>query len=163
MSTEENYQSVAESAIKDEVTLQEGTQNDPNFSVFGEDYERVKYLSEGSEKHNDLTQIIEDNIWSLYTNPVATSNLNDNDIKIMELRAENVIMRGKMNAGSEDYTWDSQSYIENRIMEFQLNLRKSKDGWNRELFQTSTRQVNIGHQAKAGKGLIQRVKDGASR
>tara|TARA_R110000824_G_scaffold247869_1_gene436932 strand:+ start:7067 stop:7549 length:483 start_codon:yes stop_codon:yes gene_type:complete len=157
------YEETAKSALKDEILMQEGSNNDPNFSVFGEDYERVKYLSEGTERKNPHINNIEENIFSLLTPPVATTNLNETDIKIMELRAENVIMRGLMNVGSEDYTWDAQSHIENRKMEFQLNLRKSKEGWNRELFQTSTRQVNIGQQAKAGRGFIQRLKDGASR
>tara|TARA_R110000751_G_scaffold94590_4_gene184618 strand:+ start:1793 stop:2299 length:507 start_codon:yes stop_codon:yes gene_type:complete len=167
--TEQNdpFHKAAEDAIKEEVTVTEASHNDLNPSLFEESYENMKYLSEGTEVKADVNssiKMIDDRTWALQSSPVSTSNLTEREIQIELLKEENIKLYALMDLSTADYTFEAQSHLANRSLEFGLNVRKSKYGWHREQLNTSIKSIQVGKaQNGGGRPNLQKLRELASR
>ena len=156
------FTKAAEEAIKEETNVTEAS-NDINPSLYEESYENMKYLSEGTEIKNDKVKLIDDRTWALQNSPVSTSNLNEREIQITLLKQENIELKALMDMSTADYTFEAQSHLANRSLEFGLNVRKSKFGWHREQLNTSIKSIQVGKAPNNGRPNLQRLRELTSR
>ena len=156
------FTKAAEEAIKEEVTVNEGS-HELNPSLYEESYENMKYLSEGTEVNNENVQRIDQKLWALQNAAVSTSNVTEREIQMISLKEENIKLYALMDMSTAEYTFEAQSHLANRSLEFGLNVRKSKYGWHREQLNTSIKSIQVGKAQNVGRPNLQRLRELASR
>ena len=156
------FTKAAEEAIKEEVTVNEGS-HELNPSLYEESYENMKYLSEGTEVNNENVKRIDQKLWALQNAAVSTSNITEREIQMISLKEENIKLYALMDMSTAEYTFEAQSHLANRSLEFGLNVRKSKYGWHREQLNTSIKSIQVGKAQNVGRPNLQRLRELASR
>jgi len=156
------FTKAAEEAIKEEVTVNEGS-HELNPSLYEESYENMKYLSEGTEVNNENVKRIDQKLWALQNAAVSTSNVTEREIQMISLKEENIKLYALMDMSTAEYTFEAQSHLANRSLEFGLNVRKSKYGWHREQLNTSIKSIQVGKAQNVGRPNLQRLRELASR